>query len=127
MAKKPKTGKPVVPAPTGRLPCNEARGEARLFIDNVELILAAEIARLSSLSTALQCKSMNDLFVRLSGAEVTATVAGLQALTIRGDALAAIDKLKLRHFPDCASAFNAVLAHHFDGDEGNGEATGEVA
>jgi hypothetical protein len=106
---------------------NEARGEARLVIDGVELVLAAEMARLSAVSTRLQCKSLNDLFMRLSGVEAAATLAGIELLTVKGNALEAITKIKLKHFPDCAAAFSAILSHHFDGDEGNAEAVDETA
>ncbi|RWX28959.1 hypothetical protein EHH54_31790 [Rhizobium leguminosarum] len=106
---------------------NEARGEARLVIDDVELVLAAEMGRLAAVSMRLQCKSLNDLFMRLSGVEAAATVAGIELLTVKGSAIEAITKLKLKHFPACAAAFSMVLAHHFDGDEGNAEAVDEAA
>ncbi|EJC75564.1 hypothetical protein Rleg10DRAFT_5802 [Rhizobium leguminosarum bv. trifolii WSM2012] len=110
-----------------KYPVNEARGEARLVIEGVELVLAAEMGRLSAVSTRLQCKSLNDLFLRLSGVEAAATVAGIELLTVKGNALEAITKLKLKHFPACAAAFTAILSHHFDGDEGNVEAVDETA
>lgn len=106
---------------------NEARGEARLVIDDVELVLAAEIGRLSAVSSRLQCKSLNDLFLRLSGVEAAATLAGIELLTVKGNALAAITKIKLKHFPACAAAFSAILAHHFEDDEGNVEAADKAA
>lgn len=106
---------------------NEARGEARLIIDGVELVLAAEMGRLSAVSSRLQCKSLNDLFMRLSGVEAAATLAGIELLTVKGNALEAITKIKLKHFPACAAAFSAILSHHFDGDEGNAEAVDETA
>lgn len=120
MAKKPK-GSPEK-AVSFQLPVNEARGEARLVIDGVELVIAAEMGRLAALSSRLQCGSLNDLFARLSEVEVGATVAGIELLTIKGDALAAIQVLKLKHFGDCKTAFLSILMHHFVGDEGNGEA-----
>ncbi|WP_421416573.1 hypothetical protein [Agrobacterium tumefaciens] len=110
-----------------KYPVNEARGEARLVVDGVELVIAAEMGRLAALSNRLQCKSLNDLFIRLSDAEVAATVSGIELLTIKGDALAAINKLKLKHFGDCKSAFLAVLTHHFEDDAGNAEAAREAA
>ncbi|MDX0014795.1 hypothetical protein GOB19_17265 [Sinorhizobium meliloti] len=113
--------------PTFKFEPNEARGEARLIIDDVELILAAEMARLSAVSSRLQCRSLNDLFVRLSGVEVAATAAGIELLTVKGNALEALTKLKLKHFTACAATFATILAHHFDGDEGNAEAVDETA
>jgi len=114
-------------SPVYKFPVNEARGEARLVIDDVELVLAAEMGRLSAVSSRLQCKSLNDLFLRLSDVEPAATVAGIELLTVRGNAIEAITKLKLKHFGACKIAFLSVLAHHFDGDEGNAEAASEAA
>ncbi|WP_065091504.1 hypothetical protein [Rhizobium leucaenae] len=98
---------------------NEARGEVRLVIDDVELVIAATLGGLSAVSSRLQCKSLNDLFTRLSGVEVSATEAAIALLTVKGDAIEALTKLRLKHFLACASAFTAALSHHFDGDEGN--------
>lgn len=112
------------------LAVNEARGETALWVADVPLVLAAEIGRLSAVSTRLQCKSMNDLFLRLSGVEAAATLAAIELLTVKGNALEAITKIKLKHFPACAEAFSAVLSHHFEGDEGdagNAEAVDEAA
>ncbi len=114
---KKKEATPVTRA--GRLPCNEARGEVRLFIDDEEIVIVAELGRLAAISSRLQCKSLNDLFLRLSTVEVEATMAGIEFLTVRGNAQRAISKLKLRHFSDCSVAFTAALGHHFDGDRGN--------
>lgn len=122
MAKKPKTKAPVAAAPVSKLACNEARGEVRLFIDDVELIVAAELGSLSAISHRLQCKSLNDLFLRLSVVEVEATIAAVELLTVRGDVNAALEKLKLKHFASCSVAFIAALGHHFDGEQGNAEA-----
>jgi len=110
-----------------KYPVNEARGEARLVIDGVELVVAATMGGLSAVSTRLQCKSLNDLFLRLSGVEVAATVAALELLTVKGDRIEAITKLQLSHFPACAAAFSAILAHHFEVDEGNVEAADKAA
>ena len=120
-AAKKQENKPVA----HKLPVNEARGEARLMIDDVELVLAAEMGRLAALSSRLQCKSLNDLFIRLSEAEVSATYAAIELLTVRGDALKALTVIQLRHFMACKATFLAILAHHFgdeDVEKGNGEA-----
>ncbi|MEV4606194.1 hypothetical protein MRBLMR1_001137 [Neorhizobium sp. LMR1-1-1.1] len=110
------------------LAVNEARGEVPLWVGNVPLVLAAEMSRLSAVSSRLQCKSLNDLFLRLSDVEAAATVAGIELLTVKGNALEAIQKIKLKHFGACRVAFMAVLAHHFDEeDEGNVEAANQAA
>ena len=110
------------------LQVNGARGEVALWIGDVPLVIAATMGGLSAVSTRLECKSFQDLFVRLSGVEAAATLAGIELLTVKGDRLAAIDGLRLKHFPACAAAFSSALAHHFDdGDEGNVEAVEKAA
>ncbi|TGE97027.1 hypothetical protein [Rhizobium sp. SEMIA 4088] len=107
------------------LPVNEARGEVPLWIGNIPIVLAAEMERLAGLSSRLQCRSLNELFQRLTSVELSATLAGVELLAVRGDVKGALSKLSLKHFADCGVAFSAVLAHHFDGDEGNEEAVEE--
>ncbi len=109
------------------LKVNEARGEAGLWIDDVPLVLAATMEGLANVSSRLQCKSLNELFLRLSQVEIAAAMAGIELLTIRGDRDAALGKFQLRHFAACGMVFGAILAHHFDGGQGNGDAAGEAA
>lgn len=109
------------------LPVNGARGEVALRIGTVDLVIAAEMGRLASVSTALECKSLSDLFTRLSGVEAAAVTAAIPLLAVRGDAKEALKQLKLRDFKAIAEAMNAALAHHFRDDEGNGEAAGNGA
>jgi hypothetical protein len=104
------------------LEANGARGEVGLYVGNVPLVIAAEMGGLASVSTRLGCKSMSDLFLRLSGVEAAATVAALDLLTVRGDKAAAIGALKLKHFGAVANAISLALSHHFDEDDlGNDE------
>lgn len=122
MTEKDKAEKPFPFAVDG------ARGEVSLWVADVPLVLAAEMARLSALSSRLDCKSLGDLFTRLSDVEVGATVAAIELLTVKGSALEAITKLKLKHFTACKVAFITLLTHHFDGDEeGNEEAAEKAA
>lgn len=107
------------------LPVNGARGEVPLRIGEVDLVIAASMEGLSSLSTRLECKSMADLFGRLSNVEVAAAVAAVDLLTVRGDKKAALAGLKLGHFSAVAGALAQALSHHF-GDEGNDEAVEEA-
>jgi hypothetical protein len=104
------------------LEVNEARGEVGLRVGKVPVVIAASMKGLSAVSTRLGCLSLEDLFLRLSRTEVAATIAAISLLSIRGDAEKAVDALKLKDFPACAEAFAKALAHHFEGDEGNGEA-----
>lgn len=101
---------------------NGARGEVGLSIGGVDIVIAATMQGLAATSTALNCKSMNDLFVRLSQVEIAAAQAGLQHLTVRGDAKAALSALKLKHFPLLSQAFEIALSHHFADEAGNDEA-----
>lgn len=103
------------------LEVNGARGEVALRIGKIDLVIAATMEGLSAVSTRLECKSMGDLFQRLSGVEPAACSAAVELLTVRGDKAAAVKALKLRHFKDCAEAINAALAHQFQDDEGNDE------
>lgn len=124
MAKKEEKTVTAKPFP---LAVDEARGEVSLWVGDVPLVLAAEMARLSALSSRLGCKSLGDLFVRLSDVEVAATLAGIEILTVKGEALEAITKLHLKHFNACKVAFITLLSHHFDGeDEGNAEAAAKA-
>ena len=110
------------------LPVDGARGEVSLWVADVPLVLAAEMARLSALSSRLDCKSLGDLFVRLSDVELSATMAAIELLTVKGNALEALTKIKLKHFSACKVAFITLLTHHFDGEEeGNDEAAAKAA
>jgi hypothetical protein len=104
------------------LEVNGARGEVPLWVGSVPLTIAATMAGLAAVSTRLECKSLADLFVRLSGVEAAATMAAIELLTIRGDKVAALAELRLKHFRACADAFALALAHHFDGEQKNDQA-----
>lgn len=104
------------------LEVNGARGEVALKVGGVDLVIAATMNGLAAVSTRLECKSLADLFVRLSGVEIAATRAAIELLTIKGDKVAAVAALKLKDFRACADAFATALAHHFKDDEGNDEA-----
>ncbi|UXT99921.1 hypothetical protein [Agrobacterium tumefaciens] len=105
------------------LEVNGARGEVELWVGSTPLVLAAEMGALAAVSSRLSCKSMADLFLRLSNVEPAATVAALDLLTVRGDKDKAIAALKLKHFGAVAKAISEALSHHFDEEDvGNGVA-----
>ena len=104
------------------LEVNGARGEVALKIGDVDLVIAATMKGLAAVSTRLGCQSLADLFLRLSGTEVAATMAAISLLTVRGDGEKAVEQLKLKDYPACAEAFAKALSHHFDGEPKNGEA-----
>ena len=93
---------------------NPERGEVALKIDDVELVLAAEMTNLAALSSALKCESMLELTRRMLGVEVNAVMAGIACLTISGNKEKALQKLRFKHFPACAMAFRTILSHHVD-------------
>lgn len=103
-------------------PVNGARGEVALTAGGEDLVIAATMEGLSNVSTRLDCKSLADLFMRLSGVEPAATVAAVELLTVKGNGAKAAQNLLLKDFKACAEAFSSALAHHFDGDEGNAPA-----
>lgn len=109
------------------LAANGARGEVSLRVGTVDLVIAAEIGRLAAVSTALDCKSFGDLYQRLLGVEVAATIAGVQHLAVRGDGARAAAELSLADFPACAKAFAAALSHHLKDAGGKAEAGDEGA
>lgn len=109
------------------LEVNGARGEVALKVGGVDLVIAATMNGLAAVSTRLECKSLADLFARLSGVEIAATRAAIDLLTVRGDKVAAVAKLKLRDFKACADAFAEALTHHFRDDEEGNDETAQVA
>jgi hypothetical protein len=109
------------------LSANGARGEVALRVGTVDLVIAAEMGRLAAVSTALDCKSFGDLYQRLLGVEVAATIAGVQHLAVRGDGTRAALELTLHDFPACAKAFAVALGHHLKDAEGKAEADDEGA
>lgn len=104
------------------LEVNGARGEVPLWVGKEPIVIAAAMKGLAAVSTRLGCQSLADLFLRLSGTEVAATMAAISLLTVRGDGEKAVDQLKLKDYPACAEAFARALSHHFDGEPKNGEA-----
>lgn len=109
------------------LPVNGARGEVALRVGTVDLVIAAEIGRLAAVSTAIECKSFGDLYQRILGVEVAATVAAVQHLAVRGDGARAAMELSLNDFPACAAAFSQALSYHLKADEGKAGAVEEGA
>lgn len=104
------------------LPYNAERGEVPLHVGGTDLVIAAEIKRLATLSTALGCQSFFELYSKLANVEVAATIAAVEALTIRGDTPSAIGAMTIADLPACKDAFTAALLHHAGKQEGNADA-----
>ena len=106
---------------------NGSRGEVALRIGATDLVVAAEIGRLAALSTALGHPCLEELYARLIGAEVAATVAAVRHLCVRGDIEAALAGMRLSDFPAAKAAIMASLSHHLAGPAGKDAAAGEGA
>ena len=106
------------------LPVNGARGEVALTVGDTELVIAATMEGLATVSSHLGCKSMEELFDRLTRVEVAAAMAAIRFMTVEGDREAALRQLKLSHFDAIADAITLALGHHFEGQPGNVEAAG---
>ncbi|HWL05000.1 MAG TPA: hypothetical protein VNQ99_08700 [Xanthobacteraceae bacterium] len=107
---------------------NAERGEVLLTIEDVELVLAAEMRGLAALSSRLRCQSLADLWGRLTAMEVEAVLAGVECLAIRGDVAKALQALKVKHFKACQTAFIHALNYQMgeEGEGGNGAAAGDA-
>ena len=100
---------------------NGARGEVALAVAGFDLVIAATMKGLASLSTELGCKSFGDLFERLAGGEIVAAQKAVRYLTVKGDGAAASEAMELSDMPAVVVAVNGALAHHL-APEKNGEA-----
>ena len=106
---------------------NSERGEVPLTVGGVDLVIAATMEGLAKVSSKLGCTSFGELFGKLVNVEINAVIAGIEALTVRGDTGKAVNALTLKDLPACKTAFLASMMHHADGSgEGNVEAAGEV-
>lgn len=101
---------------------NAERGEVPLRVGGTDLVIAAEIKRLATLSTMLKCQSFFELYSKLANVEIAATVAAVEALSVRGDTSAAIAGMTIADLPACKDAFTAALLHHAGKQEGNVDA-----
>lgn len=63
---------------------NPLRGEAKVTIGSVEITMAATMERLAELSDTLRCETLQDLYRRLTGAELRASREAIRLLTVSG-------------------------------------------
>jgi hypothetical protein len=108
------------------LACNGERGEVPLTVGGVDLVIAAEMGRLAALSTRLHCSTFVEMYSKLAGAEVNAVMAGVELLTVRGNAAKALKDMQLSDLPKCVDAFMAAFAHHAEKVSGNDQAAKEA-
>ena len=108
---------------------NSERGEVPLAVGGVDLVVAAEMGRMATLSTRLQCQSFAELYLKLVQGELAAIMAGVEVLTIRGDFGKALKAMSLADVKPCREAFAQAMLFHSKDDEpsGNGEAASETS
>jgi hypothetical protein len=104
------------------LPYNAERGEVPLTVGGVDLVIAAEMGKLAAVSARLGCQTFMELYMKLAGVELQATLAGIELLAVSGDPTAALETISIADLPACKDAFVAALLHHADKTKGNGEA-----
>jgi len=104
------------------LEVNGARGEVALTVGGVDLVIAATMKGLAALSTALGCKTFNDLFERLSLGEINAAMNAVRLLAVKGDGAKAADAMELSDMPGALAAFNKAIGHHLGDKSKNDEA-----
>ena len=98
---------------------NAERGEVPLTVGGVELVIAAEMGKLATLSSRLGCQSFMELYMKLAGVELASTLAAVELLAIRGDSAAAVKAMTIADLPACKDAFVAAFLHHADKAGGN--------
>ncbi|MGB5903812.1 MAG: hypothetical protein WBH00_13270 [Xanthobacteraceae bacterium] len=101
---------------------NAERGEVPLTVGGVELVIAAEMGRLATLSGRLNCQSFMELYTKLAQVELQATMAAVETLAVKGDPTAASKAMTIADLPACKTAFIAAFLHHGGKSSGNGEA-----
>lgn len=101
---------------------NAERGEVPLTVGGVDLVIAAEMKGLAALSTRLGNPGFSDLYAKLVGAEINATMAAVECLTIKGDGEKAASEMTLADLPTCTKAIAKAVAHHAEKASKNEEA-----
>lgn len=105
---------------------NSERGEIPLTVGGVEIVIAATMGGLATVSSRLNCQSFADLYTKLANVEINAVIVGIEALCVRGDVGAALKALSLADLPACKVAFTAAMMHHATKiDAGKAEAAKE--
>lgn len=101
---------------------NAERGEVPLTVGGVDLVIAAEMKGLAALSTRLGNPSFSDLYAKLVGAEINATMAAVECLTVKGDGAKAAGDMTLADLPRCTEAISKAFVHHAEKASKNEEA-----
>lgn len=104
---------------------NAARGEVPLTIAGIELVIAAEMFRLATLSQRSNCQSFGELYAKLVNCEIMTVILAVEVLSIRGDHASALKAITIADLPACKDAFVAAMLHHVGSQEGKGEAVKE--
>ena len=105
---------------------NSERGEVPLTVGGVDLVIAATMGGLATVSSRLKCQSFSELYSKMANVEINAVIVGVEALAVKGDVGAAMKALTLKDLPACRDAFITALAHSVKDDAGNVAAAGDV-
>ena len=105
---------------------NSERGEVPLTVGGIDLVVVAEMGRMATLSTRLQCQSFAELYLKLVQGELAAIMAGVEVLSIKGDFGKALKAMSLADVKPCREAFAQAMLFHSKDDPGNGEAASET-
>lgn len=90
---------------------NSERGEVPLTVGGVDLVIAATMGGLATVSSRLKCQSFSELYFKMKNVEINAVIVGVEALAVKGDIGAAMKALTLKDLPACKDAFLVALAH----------------
>lgn len=101
---------------------NAERGEVPLTVGGVELVIAAEMGRLATLSGRLNCQSFMEFYTKLAQVELQATVVAIEVLAVKGDPTAALKAMTIADLPACKAAFVAAFLHHAEKTTGKRKA-----
>lgn len=107
------------------LEVNGARGEVGLKIGDTEIVIAATMRGLATLSTQLGCKSFDDLWSRLAGGEIATVMAAVECLAVRGDVVKAMEEINIVDLYACNQAIAKALTAHTESRTKNTEAAKE--
>ena len=101
---------------------NAERGEVPLSVGGVELVIAAEMRGLAALSTRLGNPGFSEMYAKLIGAEINATMVAVECLAVKGDGEKAAASMTLADLPRCTEAIAKAIAHHAEKASKNQEA-----
>ncbi len=102
---------------------NAERGEVPLTVGGVDLVVAAEMSGLASLSSRMGLPGFSEMYAKIASAEINATMDAVECLAVKGDGAKARKEMTLADLPRCTEAFMKSFTHHANkAAEGNEKA-----